>query len=151
MSEIEAAKLWLTQPFIGNRVFIRLKSAIIGVCQGVTGATGFLGGDPSSSTAAAQLGKLLVLRYSRSRDAEFEADRWAVLVANASGYDPTQMIGVLEILKQLGGGKAPPEFLSTHPSSESRIESIRNVIASEIDIGQVGMDGGPRQVLQHFN
>jgi predicted Zn-dependent protease len=122
------------------------KSGFIG---GVTGAAGIVGGDPSSSHTAASLGKLLTLRYSR--DAEFEADAWSVRVANAAGYDPSQMIAVLETLKQLSDGNAPPEFLSTHPSSDSRIESIRQVIAKEVGASRIGSDDHPRQILQQFN
>lgn len=106
-----------------------------------------LGGDASSSKAAASLGNLFTLRYSR--EAEFEADAWAVKIAKASRYDPTQMISVLEILKQMSGGKAPPEFLSTHPSSDSRIESIRQVIAQQV--GALESGNRPLRVLQQFD
>lgn len=119
-----------------------------GFIRGVIGATGLLGGGSHSANTAASLGKLVSLRYSRN--AEFEADAWAVRVANAAGYDPTQMIDVLEILKQVSGGKAPPEFLSTHPSSDSRIKSIQQVLASEVGVGRIGSDDGQRQVIQQL-
>jgi predicted Zn-dependent protease len=99
-----------------------------GLIKGIAGATGMLGGDATSAQAAAQIGNLVTMRYSR--EAEFEADGWAVKLNAASGYHPAHMISVLEILNRLSGGAAPPEFLSTHPSSESRIQNIRQVMAA---------------------
>ena len=42
-----------------------------------------------------------------------------------SGYDPYEMIKVMEILKATGGPNKKPEFQSTHPDPENRIEKIK--------------------------
>jgi predicted Zn-dependent protease len=63
-----------------------------------------------------------------SRDHEDESDMQGVKYMVAEGYDPMAMIGVLEVLKQASRDGRPPEFLSTHPYPESRIEDIERLI-----------------------
>ena len=46
-----------------------------------------------------------------------------------AGYHPEEMIGVMEILKAAAGPKRVPEFQSTHPDPENRIEKIKEAIA----------------------
>ena len=41
-----------------------------------------------------------------------------------AGYDPREAVGFWERMAQARGGQAPPEYASTHPSSETRIEQI---------------------------
>ena len=45
-----------------------------------------------------------------------------------AGYDPRAMIGVQQILNEAAGGGAPPEFMSTHPSTGNRIAIIEATI-----------------------
>ena len=45
-----------------------------------------------------------------------------------SGYDPYEMIRVMEILKSAAGPNRVPEFQSTHPDPENRIEKIKEAI-----------------------
>lgn len=45
-----------------------------------------------------------------------------------AGYDPQAMIGVMEILAQASGGQSQPEFFSTHPNPENRIQRIQEAI-----------------------
>jgi len=68
----------------------------------------------------AQLGVLLP--YSRLQ--ENEADRLGLIFMAMAGYDLNGAVAFWERMAQTGGGK-PPEFLSTHPSSEARIRSIK--------------------------
>ena len=44
-----------------------------------------------------------------------------------AGYDPTEAEKFWTRMSQ-GGGNAPPEFLSTHPSDETRIQQIRDLL-----------------------
>jgi len=62
-----------------------------------------------------------LLPYSRKH--ETEADEYGLYLAARAGYDPHAGIGVWERMSALGGSK-PPEFLSTHPATEHRIENM---------------------------
>jgi len=73
--------------------------------------------------AGAQYGVLLPF----SRDHETEADEMGVLIMARAGYDPTASIAFWERMAQAGGGQ-PPEFASTHPSNESRIRHLRQIM-----------------------
>jgi predicted Zn-dependent protease len=59
------------------------------------------------------------LAYSRSN--EYEADEKAVEYLYATSYDAR---GIAGFFIKLDGAPNPPEFLSTHPSPENRIEKI---------------------------
>ena len=41
-----------------------------------------------------------------------------------AGYDPKAMLEVMRILAQAGGGERQPEWLSSHPLPETRIDEI---------------------------
>lgn len=104
------------------------KSELVG---GLTTAFVVASSDGSSNTNA-QLAQLVnqVVNTKYGRDDELESDRLGVKFLYEAGYNPEALIKVMEILKQAsGGGGGPPEFLSTHPSSENRIEQIKAEIA----------------------
>ncbi|MCA9728423.1 MAG: M48 family metallopeptidase [Candidatus Eisenbacteria bacterium] len=107
--------------------------------QGLTGAAVIATYDPndpaSRNTAqvAALLGTLVNMRYGRND--ELESDRWGVRLCHAAGYDPRAMIRVMEILAEAAGPDRPPEFFSTHPNPEHRIERIEQAIGEEFPDG----------------
>lgn len=70
-----------------------------------------------------QLG--IVLPYSRTH--ELEADRLGLIFMALAGYDPGASIPFWQRMAQ-GKEGAPPEFLSTHPSDDSRISRLREVM-----------------------
>lgn len=77
--------------------------------------------------AAAMANQMLQLRYSRQD--ESEADTLGLKYMAQAGYDPRQMLQVMEILKQASQKNGqPPEFLSTHPLPETRLERIKQEI-----------------------
>lgn len=62
------------------------------------------------------------------RGDELESDDLGVLFMIQSGYEPNNMIEVMKILKAAGGPNRVPEFQSTHPDPENRIEKIKESI-----------------------
>jgi predicted Zn-dependent protease len=72
----------------------------------------------------AQLGVLLP--YSRLQ--ESEADHLGLIFMAMAGYDPNTAVAFWERMAKMNQGQAPPEFLSTHPSDESRIKNIKSLI-----------------------
>lgn len=62
------------------------------------------------------------------RDDELESDELGVLLMMRANYDPEEMVRVMEILKEAAGPNRVPEFQSTHPDPENRIQRIREAI-----------------------
>lgn len=62
------------------------------------------------------------------RGDELESDELGVLFMIQSGYEPTEMIRVMQILKDAAGPNRMPEFQSSHPDPENRIEKIKEAI-----------------------
>ncbi|MEJ1224038.1 M48 family metalloprotease [Sediminicola sp. 1XM1-17] len=62
------------------------------------------------------------------RGDELESDDLGVLFMMKSGYEPNEMIRVMEILKAAAGPNRTPEFQSTHPDPENRIGKIKEAI-----------------------
>lgn len=60
-----------------------------------------------------------------SRKQESEADRIGLILMAKAGYDPNNAIPFWQRMKAAASGQKPPEFLSTHPSDDTRIEQIR--------------------------
>ncbi len=73
--------------------------------------------------AALGLGATVGVMLPFSRSHESEADEIGLYLAAHSGYNPQAAIGLWERMGALSNG-APPEFLSTHPSEETRIERL---------------------------
>ena len=59
-----------------------------------------------------------------NRKQETEADYLGLIFSSLSGYDIRETIKIWERMKKANKGKAPPEFMSTHPSSDTRIKKI---------------------------
>ena len=63
-----------------------------------------------------------------SRKQESEADYLGLIFSSLSGYDIRETTNIWERMKEANKGKAPPEFMSTHPSADNRILKINEWI-----------------------
>jgi len=91
--------------------------------QGLATA-GSVGGDVGGLVSG--IGQQTLL--TNGRDDELESDDLGVRFMMKSGYDPEEMIGVMEILKAAAGPNRVPERMSTHPDPENRKEKIKESI-----------------------
>jgi predicted Zn-dependent protease len=82
------------------------------------------------AAAALGLGAQVGISLPFSREQESEADILGLRYMHAAGYDVHQAIPFWQRMQQ-GGGSRPPEFLSTHPDPDNRIQRIRDHIASQ--------------------
>ena len=64
-----------------------------------------------------------MLPFSRAH--ETEADKIGLYLMSIAGYNPDEASVLWERMKANSGGEAPPEFLSTHPSNDSRIQNLK--------------------------
>lgn len=94
--------------------------------QGIASAAGVAGGGYNSAYYAQVVANMVNLKYGRND--ELQADELGVRFMMETGYDPEQMIGVMDILENASSGSNVPEFESTHPSPENRRIKIRESI-----------------------
>jgi predicted Zn-dependent protease len=71
-----------------------------------------------------------MLPFSRSQ--ESEADRVGLILMAKAGYDPRAALPLWERMERKEKG-APPEFLSTHPGSDTRIQHLRGYMAEALN------------------
>ncbi len=74
-------------------------------------------------------GNLVLLKYGREE--ELEADELGMRYMARAGYDPVGQMRVMQTLKAASGGSSQPEWLSTHPASDTRIERIQEMLRGE--------------------
>lgn len=97
--------------------------------QGLTSAAIIASSDQRTGQMAAIVGQLVTLKYGRSD--ELESDRLGVRFMSEAGFNPQAMIEVMQILARASHGARTPEFFSTHPNPENRIERIREAIREQ--------------------
>ncbi len=102
--------------------------------QGAQWAVGSL--DPTTQAAVvAALGAGseygVVLPWGRMQ--ESEADEIGLFIAADAGYDPRAAIPLWERMGASGGDK-PPEFMSTHPSEETRVERLTALMPQAMQV-----------------
>lgn len=99
-----------------------MAAMLAGIVAAAAGA-GDVGMAAIASTQAAAIQEQR--RFSRQN--EQEADRIGLINLEKAGYDPRAMPSMFErLMRQYRYDRKPPEFLLTHPVSESRIADTRN-------------------------
>ena len=79
--------------------------------------------------AGSQLG---MLKFSRTH--ESEADEMGLYFSSMAGYNPQEAPAFWQRMKALSGGQAPPEFMSTHPSNDTRIKQLNALMPKAMQI-----------------
>jgi|TARA_B110000967_G_C18818389_1_gene527349 predicted Zn-dependent protease len=85
-----------------------------------------VGGGDEAGQMASMIANVTNMKYGRGD--ELESDELGVKFMIKAGYEPEEMIGVMEILKTAAGPNRTPEFQSTHPDPENRIQKIKEAI-----------------------
>lgn len=77
----------------------------------------------------------LALTLPNSREAEREGDRIGLELSARAGYDPNAAVTLWQKMGAQGGSK-PPEWMSTHPSNDSRIQDLQRLIPTVMPLYQ---------------
>ena len=106
-----------------KRLQVPMMAAMLaGVVAAAAGA-----GDAGIAAIASSQAAAIQAQRSFSRQNEQEADRIGILNLQQAGYDPQAMPSMFErLIRQYRYTRVPPEFLMTHPLSESRVADTRN-------------------------
>jgi predicted Zn-dependent protease len=94
----------------------------------VLGIGGALLGIGQGGAQLAQIVADVTFGLPNSREFEREADRIGVELAARAGYDPRAAVSLWQKMAKAAGG-GPPQFLSTHPSPENRIQDLQGYAA----------------------
>lgn len=106
-----------------KRLQVPLMAAMLAGVIAAAAGGGDLGMAAIASTQAAAIQEQR--RFSRQN--EQEADRIGIVNLHKAGFDPRAMPSMFErLMRQYRYDRMPPEFLLTHPVSESRIADTRN-------------------------
>ena len=76
-----------------------------------------------AAVQAVALGTTLFFALPNSREQEREADKMGLELTARAGYHPMAAVSLWRKMSELSEVKMP-EFLSTHPSNESRIKDL---------------------------
>lgn len=83
----------------------------------------------------------ITLPFSRKHEAE--ADLIGLQLMAKAGFDPQQSVKLWENMNA-AAGKSPPEFLSTHPSNQSRIRELQAHMPEANQLYQQAQSAGKR-------
>jgi len=83
--------------------------------------------DSNAAVAGAAAAAAVAVSLPNSRTAETEADRIGIELAAKAGYDPRAAVSLWKKMAQVGGSR-PPQFLSTHPSPETRVDDLAKLV-----------------------
>jgi predicted Zn-dependent protease len=89
----------------------------------------------------------ILMPYSRLQ--ESEADKLGLDLMAQAGFDPRESVTLWQNMSAAAGGQAPPEFLSTHPSHDTRIQDLNKRMFLAMKYYEQARDSGknPRCAL----
>ncbi|ULQ45193.1 M48 family metallopeptidase [Flagellatimonas centrodinii] len=88
------------------------------------------------------LGANLLVLLPFSRGDESEADILGLDYMARAGFDPRAAVTLWQNMARASGGKAPAEFMSTHPSNDSRIRDITAQLGTVLPVYQQARAAG---------
>ena len=106
---------------IGNQMATSAASTVGAIALEI-----FTGVRVDPDLASSVLGAVTVLPNSRQN--ESEADIVGVELMARAGYDPRASLSLWRKMGQVAGGGGGPEFLSTHPSGETRLRELQGYV-----------------------
>ena len=68
------------------------------------------------------------------RGQESEADHIGLILMAKAGYDPREAVPFWQRMSSGKGGGAPPEFLSTHPSGDTRVRQLQQWMPEALQV-----------------
>jgi beta-barrel assembly-enhancing protease len=90
-------------------------------------ASDTIDGSRQAQVVAQAVNQMLDLKYGR--DDELESDKLGFVFMTEAGYSPKGIIELMQILGSSRSGSQQPEFFSTHPNPENRIEKLQSLVS----------------------
>lgn len=100
-----------------------------------------LEGDQRAALALLGLGAQVGILLPYGRSQESEADIIGLELMAKAGFDPRESVALWRNMAEAGGG-APPEFLSTHPSHATRIDTLSSNMDEAVQLYQQAQASG---------
>jgi len=112
------------------------QNQIAGGAQGIIKA---LGKDQAAGVLGAGMQYGVLLPFSRAH--ESEADIIGLGIMSKAGFDPQESVTLWKNMSALGGSKTN-EFLSTHPSDETRMKQLNEKMTESLQTYQIARSSG---------
>ncbi len=115
------------------------------VAQGLTTAAGIGFKDKAYQPlilAGLGVGAQYGILLPHSRTQESEADLIGVDLMAEAGFDPRQSVELWKNMSAASGGKAPPEWMSTHPANDTRIAGLQGAIPAALPKYEAALKAG---------
>lgn len=112
----------------------------VGVLSGIVGGTPIAA---QSASTAMQIGAQLGLLLPFNRGQENEADEVGLMFMARAGFDPRESVKLWQNM-QASKDNEPPEFMSTHPSSDTRIDRLVSKLPQALGIYNEALLAGKR-------
>ncbi|HEU4427193.1 MAG TPA: M48 family metallopeptidase [Myxococcota bacterium] len=108
------------------------------------------GVNPGAVDLLTQFGAIGILN-TFTREAESEADTFAVDLLPRAGYDPNGIVTMFEVLTANSVGRSrAPKFFQSHPASEERTKATKALIAAKtLPANLKNDDNGKLEIIQH--